>query len=56
MYQMLDMKLAMYIPFIRKMQPGVFVTCADDIEVFLHFHSSLVYIHKFMNGVLCALT
>ncbi|XP_014677526.1 PREDICTED: fucose-1-phosphate guanylyltransferase-like [Priapulus caudatus] len=34
MYQMLDMKLAMYAPFIRRMKPGVFLTCADDIEVY----------------------
>lgn len=33
-YQMLDLKLAMYLPFIEIMVPGVFITCSDDIEVF----------------------
>ncbi|XP_013776457.1 fucose-1-phosphate guanylyltransferase-like [Limulus polyphemus] len=31
LFQMLDLKLAMYMPFLRKMQSGVFVTCSDDI-------------------------
>ena len=33
-YQMLDLKLAMYLPFLAMMQPGVFITASDDIEVF----------------------
>lgn len=42
-YTMLEMKLAGYIDFPAKMSPGVFVTCADDIELLdpegdLHFH------------------
>lgn len=34
--QMLDLKLAMYLPFCQLLQPGVFVTCADDIETYCH--------------------
>ena len=34
LYQMLDNKLAMYCPFIPKMGPGIFVTCADDFLVY----------------------
>lgn len=33
-YQMLDLKLAMYMPFLPNMPPGVFVACADDILVY----------------------
>jgi fucose-1-phosphate guanylyltransferase len=41
-YSMLELKLASYIDFPKKMIPGVFVTCADDIELMdpegdLHF-------------------
>jgi len=32
-YTMLEMKIASYIDFPEKMSPGVFVTCADDIEL-----------------------
>ena len=32
--QMLDLKLALYLPFLEIMQPGVFITASDDIEVF----------------------
>lgn len=32
-YTMLEMKIASYIDFPEKMAPGVFVTCADDIEL-----------------------
>ncbi|XP_064637710.1 fucose-1-phosphate guanylyltransferase-like [Lineus longissimus] len=28
---MLDLNLAMFLPFLKKMQPGVFVTCSDVI-------------------------
>ncbi|XP_040262640.1 fucose-1-phosphate guanylyltransferase [Bufo bufo] len=33
-YQMLDVKLAIYIDFPSNMNPGVLVTCADDIELY----------------------
>ena len=33
-YQMLDLKLAMYLPFMEIMEPGVFITASDDIEVY----------------------
>ncbi|KAL2302027.1 hypothetical protein Nmel_011436, partial [Mimus melanotis] len=33
-YQMLELKLAMYIDFPRHMRPGVLVTCSDDIELY----------------------
>lgn len=34
LYQMLDLKLAMYVDFPSHMKPGVLVTCADDIELY----------------------
>ncbi|MBN3302369.1 FPGT guanylyltransferase, partial [Amia calva] len=34
LYQMLELKLAMYIDFPSHMRPGVLVTCADDIELY----------------------
>ncbi|XP_066453884.1 fucose-1-phosphate guanylyltransferase isoform X1 [Eleutherodactylus coqui] len=34
LYQMLDLKLAIYIDFPSNMNPGVLVTCADDIELY----------------------
>ncbi|XP_077784713.1 fucose-1-phosphate guanylyltransferase isoform X1 [Podarcis muralis] len=33
-YQMLDLKLAMYIDFPLHMNPGILITCADDIELY----------------------
>ncbi|XP_075688956.1 fucose-1-phosphate guanylyltransferase isoform X1 [Rhinoderma darwinii] len=33
-YQMLDLKLAIYVDFPSNMNPGVLVTCADDIELY----------------------
>lgn len=33
-YQMLELKLAMYVDFPSQMNPGVLVTCADDIELY----------------------
>ncbi|NXN10576.1 FPGT guanylyltransferase, partial [Indicator maculatus] len=33
-YQMLELKLAMYMDFPRHMAPGVLVTCSDDIELY----------------------
>ncbi|XP_075471925.1 fucose-1-phosphate guanylyltransferase isoform X1 [Ascaphus truei] len=33
-YQMIELKLAIYIDFPKNMNPGVLVTCADDIELY----------------------
>ncbi|XP_030061456.1 fucose-1-phosphate guanylyltransferase [Microcaecilia unicolor] len=33
-YQMLELKLAIYIDFPSHMAPGVLITCADDIELY----------------------
>ncbi|NWI87382.1 FPGT guanylyltransferase, partial [Pitta sordida] len=33
-YQMLELKLAMYIDLPRHMKPGILVTCSDDIELY----------------------
>ncbi|NXP03258.1 FPGT guanylyltransferase, partial [Thinocorus orbignyianus] len=33
-YQMLELKLAMYIDFPSHMEPGVLLTCSDDIELY----------------------
>ncbi|XP_054645697.1 fucose-1-phosphate guanylyltransferase [Dunckerocampus dactyliophorus] len=33
-YEMLELKLAMYVDFPSHMKPGVLVTCADDIELY----------------------
>ncbi|XP_064105131.1 fucose-1-phosphate guanylyltransferase-like isoform X1 [Macrobrachium nipponense] len=33
--QMLDLKFAMYLPFSQFLGPGVFITCADDIETYV---------------------
>ncbi|NXJ79429.1 FPGT guanylyltransferase, partial [Trogon melanurus] len=33
-YQMLELKLAMYIDFPSRMKPGILVTCSDDIELY----------------------
>ncbi|KAM9324663.1 fucose-1-phosphate guanylyltransferase [Gastrophryne carolinensis] len=33
-YQMLDLKFAIYIDFPFNMNPGILVTCADDIELY----------------------
>lgn len=33
-FQMLELKLAMYVDFPSQMKPGVLVTCADDIELY----------------------
>ncbi|XP_051788910.1 fucose-1-phosphate guanylyltransferase [Erpetoichthys calabaricus] len=33
-YQMLDLKLALYVDFPFRMKPGYLVTCADDIELY----------------------
>ncbi|KAJ0032373.1 hypothetical protein NQD34_002454 [Periophthalmus magnuspinnatus] len=34
LYQMLELKMAMYVDFPSHMRPGVLVTCADDIELY----------------------
>ncbi|KAM4629428.1 fucose-1-phosphate guanylyltransferase [Polymixia lowei] len=34
LYQMLELKLAMYVDFPSQMKPGILVTCADDIEIY----------------------
>uniref|UniRef100_A0A671Q5T1 Fucose-1-phosphate guanylyltransferase n=1 Tax=Sinocyclocheilus anshuiensis TaxID=1608454 RepID=A0A671Q5T1_9TELE len=34
LYQMLELKLAMYVDFPSHMKPGMLVTCADDIELY----------------------
>lgn len=33
-FQMFDLKVAMYSPFLAKMKAGVFLTCSDDIETY----------------------
>uniref|UniRef100_A0A672I4I9 Fucose-1-phosphate guanylyltransferase n=1 Tax=Salarias fasciatus TaxID=181472 RepID=A0A672I4I9_SALFA len=33
-YQMLELKLAMYVDFPSQMKPGILITCADDIELY----------------------
>ncbi|KYO36853.1 fucose-1-phosphate guanylyltransferase [Alligator mississippiensis] len=37
-YQMLELKLAMYIDFPTHMKPGILITCADDIELYSTSH------------------
>ncbi|XP_052419874.1 fucose-1-phosphate guanylyltransferase [Carassius gibelio] len=34
LYQMLELKLAIYVDFPSNMKPGMLVTCADDIELY----------------------
>lgn len=34
LYQMLELKLALYVDFPSQMKPGILVTCADDIELY----------------------
>ncbi|NXM71747.1 FPGT guanylyltransferase, partial [Serilophus lunatus] len=34
LFQMLELKLAMYLDLPRHMRPGVLVTCSDDIELY----------------------
>ena len=33
-WQMLDLKLALYWPFVERMKPGVFLACADDFILY----------------------
>ncbi|XP_072536877.1 fucose-1-phosphate guanylyltransferase [Salminus brasiliensis] len=34
LYQMLELKLAMYVDFPSHMKPGMLITCADDLELY----------------------
>ncbi|XP_006902431.1 PREDICTED: fucose-1-phosphate guanylyltransferase [Elephantulus edwardii] len=45
-YQMLELKLAMYIDFPSHMNPGVLVTCADDIELYSIEESEFIRFDK----------
>ncbi|XP_070261489.1 fucose-1-phosphate guanylyltransferase isoform X1 [Myotis yumanensis] len=45
-YQMLELKLAMYIDFPSHMNPGILVTCADDIELYSIGESEFVRFDK----------
>jgi len=53
-YQMLDLKLAMYLPFLSMMEAGVFVTASDDIEVF-NMDTSSIENSKMMGETVTAL-
>ncbi|XP_029355337.1 fucose-1-phosphate guanylyltransferase isoform X2 [Echeneis naucrates] len=46
LYQMLELKLAMYVDFPSHMKPGVLVTCADDIELYSIAEEEHVMFHK----------
>ena len=55
--RMLDIKLAIYLPFCKKMSSGVFLTASDDIETFSIGKSTkslnnLVYSFTFISGEL----
>lgn len=44
LYQMLELKLAMYVDFPSHMNPGILVTCADDIELYsVPDHENIVF-------------
>lgn len=45
-YQMLELKLAMYIDFPSHMNPGILVTCADDIELYSIRESEFIRFDK----------
>ncbi|XP_019499587.1 PREDICTED: fucose-1-phosphate guanylyltransferase isoform X1 [Hipposideros armiger] len=45
-YQMLELKLAMYIDFPSHMNPGILVTCADDIELYSTGESEFIRFDK----------
>ncbi|KAM5321792.1 fucose-1-phosphate guanylyltransferase [Glossophaga mutica] len=45
-YQMLELKLAMYIDFPLHMNPGILVTCADDIELYSIGESEFIRFDK----------
>ncbi|XP_068095323.1 fucose-1-phosphate guanylyltransferase [Hyperolius riggenbachi] len=42
-YQMIDLKLAIYIDFPVHMKPGVLVTCADDIELYSSGEAAVLF-------------
>lgn len=46
LYQMLELKLAIYVDFPPHMTPGVLVTCADDIELYSISESENVTFNK----------
>ncbi|KAG8507914.1 Fucose-1-phosphate guanylyltransferase [Galemys pyrenaicus] len=45
-FQMLELKLAMYIDFPSHMNPGILVTCADDIELYSLGESEFIKFEK----------
>lgn len=45
-YQMLELKLAMYVDFPSQMKPGFLATCADDIELYSIAEGESVKFHK----------
>lgn len=46
LYQMLELKLAIYVDFPSEMKPGVLVTCADDIELYSTAEDEIVRFDK----------
>lgn len=46
LYQMLELKLAIYVDFPSEMKPGVLVTCADDIELYSIAEDEIVKFDK----------
>ncbi|XP_019383941.1 PREDICTED: fucose-1-phosphate guanylyltransferase isoform X1 [Gavialis gangeticus] len=42
-YQVLELKLAMYIDFPTHMKPGILITCADDIELYSTSHQVIKF-------------
>ena len=45
-YQMLELKLAMYIDFPSHMNPGILISCADDIELYSTGDSEFIRFDK----------
>ncbi|XP_037682841.1 fucose-1-phosphate guanylyltransferase isoform X1 [Choloepus didactylus] len=45
-FQMLELKLAMYIDFPPHMNPGILITCADDIELYSVGESEFIRFDK----------
>ncbi|XP_026160692.1 fucose-1-phosphate guanylyltransferase [Mastacembelus armatus] len=46
LYQMLELKLAIYVDFPSAMKPGTLVTCADDIELYSTAEDEMVRFDK----------
>ncbi|XP_029003628.1 fucose-1-phosphate guanylyltransferase [Betta splendens] len=46
LYQMLELKLALYVDFPPEMKPGLLVTCADDIELYSTAEDEVVRFNK----------